>query len=232
MKRATIFILGLGLIFATTVARAQEASAAQFFLQKMEAKYAAIKSYSDTTSVHYRNPDGTEGASAECKIWFDRPGLFRIDGESRRAPNAPPKREVIWADGDKIRSWSSDRAVALLNSIKLAGSKMFGTYAYHIPTLLEASYGGARRLHQIESPTLADDDTIEGVVCYHMRGNWSGDPYELWMGKKDFIVRRLTAIYSGYGMEEVHHDIVIDQPIAKKMFQFEPEKDVEPTPKK
>src|SRR5947209_19176195 len=110
---------------------AQDNSAAASVLEKMAAKYGALKSYSDTTTVHYRNRDGAEGASAECKIWFERPIWFRIDGEVRRAPDAPPRREVIWCDGQSARSWSTASAVTILTKIQLAGSKMFGTYAYH-----------------------------------------------------------------------------------------------------
>ena len=208
-----------------------ETSAAKSVLEKMAAKYAAMKSYSDTTSVHYRNPDGGEGASAECKIWFDRPVWFRIDGESRRAPDAPPKREVLWCDGKTARSWTTTRAVTLLNKIQLAGSKMFGTYAYHIPTLLEQSYGGPRRLNQLDSPELASEETIDGVECLHVRGKWTGDPYEVWLGKNDFVVRKITAIYGGYGMEELHRNIVIDRPIPIETFQFEPEKEKTPVKK-
>ena len=207
-------------------------TAAKAVLEKMAATYAAMKSYSDTVTVHYRNPDGTEGASAECKIWFDRPIWFRIDGESRRAPDAPPKREVIWCDGKTTRSWSTASAVTTLSKIQLAGSKMFGTYAYHIPTLLQQSYSGPRRLNNLDKPTLAEEETIDGVECLHVRGEWLRDPYEVWLGKDDSVVRKITAIYRGYGMEELHHNIAINPTIPIATFQFEPEKETAAPAKK
>jgi outer membrane lipoprotein-sorting protein len=207
-------------------------SMAESVLRKMAAKYAALNSYSDTTSVKYRNPDGADGASADCKIAFQRPSFLLIDGQSRRAPDAPTKREVIWSDGKSARSWSTSSAVTILNKIQLAGSKMFGTYAYHIPSLLQADWGGARRLSDLEAPSLATNETIDGVECLHVRGNWMGDSYEVWLGKNDYLVRKIVAIYSGYGMEELHHDITVDQPIPGKTFAFEPEKEVSPPPKK
>jgi len=231
MKRAFLFLLFLSLA-KIQAQDSNDISTAQSVLKKMAARYAAMKSYSDTISVHYRNTDGTEGASAECKIWFDRPVWFRIDGESRRAPDAPPKREVIWCDGKTTRSWSTGYAVTILNRIQLAGSKMFGTYAYHIPTLLQVSYAGPRRLNNLDSPTLADEETIDGVECLHVRGTWMGDPYEVWLGKNDFVVRKITAIYGGFGMEELHRNIVIDQPIPIETFQFEPEKEMAAPKKK
>src|SRR4029079_17025634 len=91
------------------------------------------------------------------------------------------------------------------------GSKMFGTYAYHVPTLLQPSYGGARRIHQLESPTLLEDETVDGVECHHLRGEFHHDPYELWIGKEDHLLRKLLANYRGNIMEEKHREIVVTQ---------------------
>ena len=198
---------------------------AQALLKQMEAKYAAMKSYQDTISAQFRNPDGSAGANAECKVWFSRPNFFRIDGETRRAPGAPPRREVIWSDGESTRAWSTARVVTVLTKIQLAGSKMFGTYAYHVPTLIERTYGGKQRLHELTSSTLVGEETIDGVVCHRIRGTWLGDPYEVWLGKDDLLVRKITADYKGYAMEELHRDIVVDQPIQKRVFQFAPEEE-------
>ena len=209
--------------------RAQtEPATAESLLLRMEAAYAAAKSYQDTISVRFRNPDGAEGAQAECKIWFVRPTDFRIDGQLRRGPDAPAKREVIWSNGATVRSWSTTSPVTMRAKVQLAGSKMFGTYAYHIPTLLESSYGGPRRLHQLEGSTLAGEETFEGVECYRIRGDWQGDPYEIWLGKTDFLVRKITATYKGYAMEEIHREIMVNQSIPKETFQFAPENEVAP----
>ncbi|HEV3410816.1 MAG TPA: DUF2092 domain-containing protein [Chthoniobacterales bacterium] len=228
MRPVALCLLFCGLV---TAARAQDVAItnAEALLQQMEAKYAALKSYQDTTVARYRNPDGAAGAQAECKIWFSRPSFFRIDGESRRAPDAPPRREVIWSDGETSRAWSTARAVTNLPKIQLAGSKMFGTYAYHVPTLLNATYGGERRLHQLTAAKLNGEETIDGVVCHRIKGEWLGDPYEVWLGKTDFLVRKIVANYKGYEMEETHRDIVVDQPILKKVFLFAPEKEAAPT---
>jgi hypothetical protein len=205
-----------------------EPPTADSLLQKMEATYAAARSYSDTISVRFRNPDGAEGAQAECKVWFVRPNLFRIDGQSRRAADVPPKREVIWSNEETARSWSTTNPVTNQPKVQLAGSKMFGTYAYHVPTLLEASYGGPRRLHQLEAPTLEGEENFEGVDCYRVRGDWQGDPYEVCLGKTDFLVHKIRANYKGYVMEEVHRDIAVNAEIPKTVFEFAPENEIAP----
>lgn len=197
----------------------------------MESTYAALQSYSDSISVHFRNPDGAAGAEAECKLWFARPNFFRIDGNSRRAPGAPPKREVIWSNEESARSWSTATPVTMLTKIQLAGSKMFGTYAYHVPTLLEASYGGPRRLHQLDAPALNGEENVEGADCFRIKGEWQGDPYEVWLGKTDSLVHKVVANYKGYEMEEIHRNIAINPDIPKEIFHFAPENEAAPRKK-
>ncbi len=227
MKRPSpiLAVLGAAVLAAGTLAlpAQTEAPSAEALLQQMEKTYAATRSYSDITSARYRNPDGAEGARAECKVWFTRPNLLRIDGESRRDEASPPKREVLWCDGQTARSWSPATAVTMRAKIQLAGSKMFGTYAYHVPTLLEASYGGPRRLHQLSSSTRNGEEVIEGVDCYRIKGDWQGDPYEVWLGKDDSLVRKVTANYKGYELEELHRSIVVNETIPREVFHFAPE---------
>jgi len=227
MKRHPLFVPALAaaiLLHGTIPLPAQtEAPSAQTLLDQMEKTYAELDSYSDTTFARYRNPDGTEGARADCKVWFVRSGFFRIDGESRRREGSPPKREVMWSDGETVRSWSTATAVTIREKVQLAGSKMFGTYAYHIPTLLEASYAGPRRLHQLGAPAMNGEELVDGVDCYRIKGDWDGDPYEIWLGKTDSLVRKIAANYKGYGLEELHRSIVVNEAIPTEVFQFAPE---------
>ncbi|HEX8679876.1 MAG TPA: DUF2092 domain-containing protein [Chthoniobacterales bacterium] len=209
--------------------RAQsEPPTAEAILLQMESTYAGLRSYRDTSTAQFRNPDGSEGTHAEFKIWFSRPKFFRIDATTRRSADAKPVREVMWFDGETARMWSTRTPVVTRTKIQLAGSKMFGTYAYHVPTLLEASYAGPRRLHQLGSPTLAGDEAIDGVDCYHLSGEWQGDPYEVWIGKEDHLVRKIAANYKGYVMEEVHRDITTNQPMDMSAFRFAPEEEGAP----
>ena len=200
-------------------------------LQQTERTYSAVRSYIDATHVQFRNPDGSEGTRVECKVWFSRPRFIRIDASTRRTPDAKPVREVMWFDGEMARMWSTESPVVARTNIQLAGSKMFGTYAYHVPTLLEASYGGPRRLHQLGTPTLAGEENVEGADCYRITGDWLGDPYEVWIGKSDHLVRKIVANYKGYVMEEVHREIRHDQPMDMSVFRFAPEEEGAPMKK-
>ena len=198
----------------------------------MATAYAEAHSYSDTSVANYRNPDGSERLNVQFRIWFARPAHFRIDAQSTRPGGGTPRREVMWADGTTARSWASDKAVTSRPKVQIAGSGMFGTYAYHVPTLLEASYGGAKRLHEMRSAKLAGEENFEGTDCYRITGDWQGGLYELWIGKGDHLVRKLVAKYSDHDMEEIHRDISLNTAIPLELFRFAPEKEAPPPSKK
>ncbi len=232
MRNAPLGLLGVLLVSGLCIARAQsDARSAAGILQQMERSYAALRSYSDASSVNFRNPDGSQGAQVEFRIWFSRPKFFRIDATTRSKPDEKPLREVMWFDGESARMWSTTNPVTTRTKIQLAGSKMFGSYAYHVPTLLEASFAGPRRLHELGSPTFTGEETIDGVECHRIRGEWMGDPYQVWIGKRDHLIRKIVADYKGYVMEEVHREIVTNQPIAMAVFEFAPEEAVGPMKK-
>ncbi len=223
MRRAILFCLLLCL--SARGIRADEAATA--LLRTMEQTYAALSSYTDTSTAHFTNPDGAAGAQVDYRIWFQRPALFRIDAVTK-APGGgteKPTREVLWANGDSIRTWGTTQPVKSRAKVQLAGSKMFGTYAYHIPSLLESSYGGPRRLHQLDEAAIVGEETIDGVLCQQVHGVWQSDPYDVWIGRDDHLVRKIVALYSGYRMEETHREITVNQPIAKESFEFAPEDD-------
>jgi hypothetical protein len=196
---------------------------AEGLLALMAQAYADAESYSDTSTAIYRNRDGSERLRVDFKIWFARPNEFRIDASSKAPTSKAPRREVMWTNGPAARSWASDKPVTSTAKIKIAGSGMFGAYAYHIPTLLEESYGGAQRLHNMTAPVYVGEEEVDGVRCYRIRGAWMGDQYEVWLGTVDNLVRKITAKYRDHQLEETHREISVNQPIAKEVFQFAPE---------
>jgi hypothetical protein len=198
---------------------------AEGLLALMAQAYADMDSYSDTSTAIYRNADGSERLHVDYKIWFVRPNEFRIDASSKAPTSKAPRREVIWTNGTAARAWASDRAVKSNDKIKIIGSGMFGTYAYHIPTLLEESYGGAQRLHNMTAARFVAEEDVDGVRCYRIRGSWVGDEYEVWLGTVDNVVRKITAKYRDHQLEELHRDISVNQPVDKEVFRFAPEEE-------
>ncbi|MEP6821035.1 MAG: DUF2092 domain-containing protein [Chthoniobacterales bacterium] len=218
---AVIFFVGDALGQEVAV----EAPDAAALLQEMAKTYAAADSYSDVSSAVYHNRDGSERLSVTFRIWFVRPSSFRVDAESKSPNSTTARREVLWTDGTTIRRWATDKPVSTVAKMQLAGSGMFGTYAYHIPTLLKESYGARRRLQELTGPKLVGVEELEGVACYQMSGDWSGDSYRVWIGREDHLVHKIMATYSDHDLEETHREIVLGQPIDPEIFRFAPEEE-------
>jgi outer membrane lipoprotein-sorting protein len=199
------------------------APSAESLLGEMAKAYAALKSYSDESTAVYHNRDGSERLSVSFRIWFQRPANFRVDARSTAPGAAVPRREVLWSNGATTRTWATDKAVASHPKVQLAGSGMFGTYAYHIPTLLEPNYASGQRLNDLTSVQVVGEEQVEGVACHHLRGQWKGDAYQVWLGQTDHLVRKIVAGYADHEMEEIHRAIVLDQVIPPEVFQFAPE---------
>ena len=198
-------------------------ASAESLLTEMAKTYAALKSYSDESTAVYHNRDGSERLTVSFRIWFERPANFRVDARSTAPGAKVPRREVLWSNGATTRSWATDKAVASHAKVQLAGSGMFGTYAYHIPTLLDSNYASGQRLNDLTAPQIVGEEEVEGVPCHRIRGQWKGDRYEVWLGQGDHLVRKIVATYTDHEMEEIHRAIVLDQAIPSDVFQFAPE---------
>ncbi|MDQ6654560.1 MAG: hypothetical protein M3Y80_01930, partial [Verrucomicrobiota bacterium] len=196
MKRRAFLLSGFAAaMLAGVLPRSSEAQAkapsAEAILEQMQSAYAVIQSYTDQSVATYRNPDGSERLHADFRIWFIRNASFRIDAESRSPDGALPRREVMWTQGTTVRSWTSGKAVTTRPKVQFVGTGMFGAYAYHVPTLLDESYGSGTRLDEMASPEVVGEETIEDTNCLRVRGSWHGDTYELWIGKDDHLIHKL-----------------------------------------
>lgn len=233
MNRRACFTLVCLLFFAAPIF-AQDASpaagSAEKILRQMLDTYAGASSYSDVGTATYRGLDDTPGPVASFRVWFARPNKFRIDASTVSPGLTVPRREVLWADGQKIRSWSTARAVKSLTSVQLVGSGLFGTYAYHVPTLLNEDYAARSRIHQLEEPTVVGEEEFEGTPCVRIAGKFLGDSYELWVGKDDHLVRKIVARYRDHVLEEIHREIAVNQPLPPEVFNFAPEEEIAPGP--
>src|SRR4051794_28526080 len=173
MHRTLLFLslVAVALDSGALESRAQgEPKTPEALLQGMAAAYGAVQSYADNDEAIYRNPDGSERLRVTYRIWLARPGHFRIDAEAKAPASDKRKREVLWTEGAATRTWATDTPVSTHPKVQLVGSRMFGTYAYHVPTLLDESYGARRRLNDLQAPVLVGEEPFEGVDCYRIKG--------------------------------------------------------------
>jgi hypothetical protein len=66
------------------------------------------------------------------------------------------------------------------------------------------------------------------VDCYHLEGDGKGGRhFDLWLGKSDYLIRKVQTTYPDFSTEEIHRGIAINQPISPEMLRFTPPMSVE-----
>src|SRR5688500_6725801 len=98
----------------------------------------------------------------------------------------------------------------------------------HIPQLLTPKVLAIGKLTEMHGAELRDVWAIEDVPCWRSEGALAGNgmPCELWIGRQDFLIRKVVSRpQSGSVMEEVHQNIRINTPIADEIFDPKPAKD-------
>jgi outer membrane lipoprotein-sorting protein len=228
-------LLNLGLLIALLClsgnALAQQRKLTpQFILQTMARNYANCSSYQDTGMVETAYHEATSGRIEKMpfKIYFKRPDLFRFEWIEYSFWKEG-RLNVVWSSGkESFTYWQPDtyeKEESLSMAITGASGVSKGS-AHTIPSLLLKEVGGFV-LTDLTNLLLAGEDEFEGEPCYIIRGKHpSGDPYEIWIGKRDFLVRKVKnqSTYKDYYAieEELHRNIKINGPIARETFEFKP----------
>ena len=92
--------------------------------------------------------------------------------------------------------------------------------AVEIVVLLQRNFGWQEFLYEI-SPVLVEEEAFENVNCYRIQGAGRGERrYELWIGKSDYLVRKIITTYSNFSSEEIHRGIEVNQPVCAGMLTF------------
>lgn len=213
---------------ATAVAAAETP---QHIFGQMRAAYAALRSYSDTGVVLTHMPGNDQPNEITFRSVFVRPQLFRFEWISHHP--YPPLRHikynsVIWSNADGAYHWSDRGGNAemrkKLDSLDMAVAGATGVSlgaAHTIASLLLPRMGRA-----VDEGVTWDGATnvedIEGVACHHLTGqHQGGGRYELWIGKEDYLVRKMTSRHAGILSEEIRRDIQVNVEIPERTFASE-----------
>lgn len=201
----------------------------QAILKKAAERYAALSSYQDVGVVIITYDEGTSGGIEKqpFKLFFNRPNQFRfewIDYGSQRNG----RLRIVWSEGkETFTYWEPDK-YEKEESLEMAIAGATGVSsgaAYHIPNLLMPEMDGWVTT-DLKKTTLLGEEMFEGELCYRIKGF---DPRqnvnEVWIGKRDFLVRKLTS-HSTFEdftsvQEEIHRNIKTNQ-IAPQVFAFKP----------
>jgi len=215
---------------------AAQTETAATIVERMLKAYADAASYQDEGVTLSRNPAKPEPDEIVFATYFRRQDYFRFDW-TRHHPY-PPLRHlktyaVVWSDAagsHSFRKPPSSTGPGLpseLKDVENMGMAIAGATgvshgaAHHVLRLLSSKVGGFS-LGQLESPTLVGTEEIEGTPCYHLTGNHrrGGSPYELWVGKTDYLIRKISRQNGASGnlQEETRRNIRINQPIPDSVF--------------
>lgn len=196
-------------------------------VHKMAAQYAVTGSYQDIGVVRKVDDKGAAAVQSEpavfFKTYFDRPGRFRFEWEDSVSSKS---WSILWSDGTDIFAKWATRGLEKQKSLDMgiAGATVatLGS-ARIVPTLLMREVSGFR-LTQMQKMALLREEEFDGKDCYVVRGvHPYGYEIELWIGKKDFLLRKEREKNDdGTYTEEIRSDIKLDDVIPSEIFQYAP----------
>lgn len=216
------------------MAQAQKETDATRIMNNMFRAYSRFESYQDEGILITTN-DGPTGGTIEkmpFKTFFKRPKLFRFEWTDYVITKLG-RTKVIWFNGkDAFTYWEPDR-YEKEESLRLAVAGATGISSLTVNTvsdlLLPDEFGGSL-LKSLAKLSLLGEEVFEGVTCYHLKATEGEDPIELWVGKNDFLLRKLKRELKREGTygpetsirEEFRRKIQVDQSIPEVVFNYKP----------
>jgi outer membrane lipoprotein-sorting protein len=206
-------------------------------LEKVGARYAALHSYHDRGEVLSYPPDKPGPDRIAFETFFERPSRFRLDWTSQHP--YPPLRDlvtdhVIWFDGkgafvyidypDGPDIYNREAGWRLALASTPGGP---GGFSRTVFTILVPGERFGIPVTDLKEAVLLGSDTFEGVECYHLRGLLRERPAEVWIGKEDWLLRKITTRgYQDVLEEEIRRPHGADPQIAPEVFAFRPPKEL------
>ncbi len=198
----------------------------QVIIKQMAERYAAVSTYQDSGVVETVVEGALPRRSTDVsfKTYFTRPRKLRFEWADL-SPASLPGRSVIWSAGEKAYAYHNydpgkvETEEDLIMAIAGATGVSLGS-AYTVSDLLLKGAGGFS-LTKLAKLTLKGQERFEGEECYVLEGyHPSGEAWRLWVGKGDFLLRKLrTRRTNGEFEEEIHRDIRVNAVIADETYR-------------
>src|SRR6185295_17326207 len=85
---------------------------------------------------------------------------------------------------------------------------------------------GPSTLDALTKVSLLGEEVFEGIRCYRIKATEGDESTELWIGKSDFLLRKLRRERK-HGdelviKEEMRRNIQVDHPVAENVFNYKP----------
>lgn len=224
-----IFSFILVFVILLEVQAEQTKLSAHQIIEKMGETYRMCLSYQDSGLIQKTpiKPSNKQEVQKPFKTYFARPHLFCFEWKEKIPQKEETLLYAVWNNGKETYTYwelgKFEKESSLEQAI-LANAGISSSGISTVPLMLinqERSF----ILKSLIDETLVRDDVIDGVKCYVIQAKYEklGREVELWIGKDDFLLRKLKRkLWSGAISEEVHKNIKLDQKISKKIFNFKP----------
>lgn len=199
-------------------------------LNNMFGVYSRLASYQDEGILVTTNDEPTGGRIEKMpfKTFFKRPNLFRFEWTEYGITKLGQKN-VIWSNGkESFTYWEPDRYEkdeSLSSAIAGATGVSAGAASTVSVFLMREKYWHSP-LERLVNVSLLGEDVFEGVRCYRIKAADGKELVELWVGKNDFLLRKLRRETKDGDKvrieEEIRRKIQVDQAIPEIVFNYKP----------
>jgi hypothetical protein len=214
---------------ARKVPVAQDSNAlASSVLKRVARTYSSLKSYSDSGVVYTYRDGVRESDSIRFRVHYFRPDRLKFEMTANvGSPYFPEDYTALWCNGKETYLWEQHypHVVTRLDVTSTIAefTGVSGRSVHNIPSLLQTNFGWQERLHEIASPTVVGEEEFDNVDCYRVQGSGRGERrFDLWIGKSDYLIRKIRTTYLDFYNDELHQGIEIDQPMSPEMLTFSP----------
>ena len=166
-------------------------------IRQMAKVYAASRSYSDEgifTSV-FISTERTRTIEKLFKTAFIRPDRFRFEYREKNNPGGN-SHYIVYKNGEDIKVyWNigpemASKITTLSEALAAAAGISSGT-ARNVPTMLIPAESQFRNAITFYDPQRIEDEDFDGVDCFRISDPADYRRLNLWIGKKDFLLRKM-----------------------------------------
>ena len=195
------------LVLLCSVANAAAATAANAteLLEQMRARYASLKSYSDTGVIITEENGGSPTTFKEhhtFTTYFRAPKQFFFD--FRAEPTGSGDRFVLWIDGAEVNTWWQTTGV---HDKYPQGQGATGFAIGSLPTkgsiaiIASLIFPGLQDVTALQEPRLLPAEAVDGHRCYKVIGIYApaygngvvtaSSPVTLWIDAETLLIRKI-----------------------------------------
>jgi hypothetical protein len=195
-------------------------------LERVGERYQTFSTYQDSGVVLSYRTDDQSPREIVFTTWFVRPNYFRFDWRDHHP--YPPLRHIV--TNHSVRSSGTSATYRQDNPHEVTEERDLGlaiagatgissAAACDVPNLLMPEVVRAFKITQLLNLEIVGTSIFEGTSCIQVRGQHPrGGEHELWIGEADFLVRNFRKSRPGRRADQIHRNIVVDQPIPEAVF--------------